>query len=345
MKIPVLLKTRAEDKQFFVSFYFVLLVSFVSIFLFAWRSEHWFTIIASAIIVSVASFLTGSLLGFIFGFPHNENEQQNQSFKDISDWLTKIIIGLGLVELKTLYRLFNINIVALSNSLELGVDLSLLFGALIITYSITGFLLSYCVTITEIFKRIVRSNKEVDDLRVRKILKAVPGIKDDVKVSLPAEVNENLISDSNVKELTGILLDVKDYEIFETPELKKLATVLYKGKYYDMAVKAFEAIYKKDKSDFFSLLNAGYILSKKLLRHDLANELLDRLIADAPRYGGAYYNKACNYIRMNDFEKARENIKVAITFDATLFSMAEKDEELKPIHSDIKKIFYEVRGK
>ncbi|HEY4289761.1 MAG TPA: hypothetical protein VGN00_21820 [Puia sp.] len=72
---------------------------------------------------------------------------------------------------------------------------------------------------------------------------------------------------------------------------------------------------------------------------------MDKLIADAPKYGAAYYNKACNYIRMNDFEKARENIKLALTNDATLYEMAEKDEELLPILSDIKKTFEEIRGK
>jgi hypothetical protein len=47
---------------------------------------------------------------------------------------------------------------------------------------------------------------------------------------------------------------------------------------------------------------------------------------------------------MNDFEKAKENIKLALTYDATLFEMAEKDEELLPIHSDIRKFFEEIRG-
>lgn len=343
IKLPVFYKIKEEDKHYFVSFYFVLVISLVSISLFAYNNEHWFTIVSSSVVISIASFLVGALMGFIFGFPHAENEKQNRSFKDVTEWLTKIIIGLGLVELKTLYRLFNVNVVALSDSLGLDTNLSLLFGGLIIAYSIMGFLLGYCITVTEIFKRIVWFNKQVDDLRVKKILEQVPGQQVDIKVTSPAEAAESLIPESNLEELVSILEGMKDYKVFDNSELKKLAVVLYKAKHYELAIKAFETAYEKDKTDFFSLLNAGYILSKKLLRHDLANQLLDKLIADAPKYGGAFYNKACNYIRMNDFERAKENIKQALTYDATLYAMAEKDEELKPIHADIKKIFEEIR--
>ena len=339
------LSHRKEDKHFFVSFYFLVLASLLGIIFYAWGNKHWFTILSTSIVISIASFLVGVLFGFIFGFPYSENEKQNKSFKDVTEWLTKIIIGLGLVELKKLYHLFNVDVLALSNSLKLDIDLSVLFGALIIGYTIMGFLIGYCVTITEIFKRIVKSNREVDDMRAKDILKTVPGPQDDVTVATPSEKGRDLIEESNLKELINILEAMKDYTSFDIAELKKLAVLLYKAKYYEMSAKAYEAAYEKDKSDYFSILNAGYIYSKKLFRHELANQLLDKLIADAPKYGAAYYNKACNYIRMNDFEKAKENIKLALTYDATLYEMAEKDEELLPILSDTKKIFAEIRGK
>jgi len=338
---------RKEDKNFFIFFYFLVLASFLAIILYGWGNKHWFTIISTSIVISIASFLTGVLFGFIFGFPYSENEKQNKSFKDITEWLTKIIIGIGLVELKKIYYLFNVDVQALSRSLKLDIDLSVLFGALIIGYLITGFLIGYCVTITEIFKRLVKSNQEVDDMRekAKDILKMVTGRQDDPTVSTPNEKAVDLIEESSLKELIGIIETMKDYSNFDIAELKKLAALLYKAKYYEMAVKAYEAAYEKDKSDYYSILNAAYIFSKKLFQHEMANQLLDKLIADSPKYGGAYYNKACNYMRMNDFEKAKENIKLAFTYDATLYAMAEKDEELRPILADIKKIFDEIRGK
>jgi hypothetical protein len=155
------LSHRKEDTHFFVSFYFLVLASLLAIIFYAWGNKYWFTIISTSIVISLAAFLVGVLFGFIFGFPYSENEKQNKSFKDVTEWLTKIIIGLGLVELKKLYHLFNVDVLALSQSLKLGIDLSVLFGALIIGYVIMGFLIGYCVTITEIFKRIVKSNREL----------------------------------------------------------------------------------------------------------------------------------------------------------------------------------------
>ena len=59
-----------------------------------------------------ASFVFGSILGFLFGIPHNSsntaqsqtNNPDNTQFKNdnltqISDWLTKIIVGASLVSL------------------------------------------------------------------------------------------------------------------------------------------------------------------------------------------------------------------------------------------------------
>lgn len=338
------LSHKKEHKHFFVSFYFLVSASSLAILFFAWGNKNWFTILSTSIVISIASFLVGVLLGFIFGFPHNENERHNKSFKDVTEWLTKIIIGLGLVELKKLYHLFNVDVLALSNSLKLGIDLSVLFGALIIGYAIMGFLIGYCVTITEILKLIVRANQEAEEMRAKAILKPVSGPDDEVTTDTPEDKDRVKIEESNLKELINILEAMQDYMSFDVAELKKLAVLLYKAKYYEMSAKAYEAAYEKDKSDYLSVLNAGYIYSKKLFRNDLANQLLDKLIADAPKYGAAYYNKACNYIRMNDFEKAKENIKLALTYDATLYEMTEKDEELLPIRSDIKKIFGEIRG-
>lgn len=337
-----------RERGFFSSFNFILIASLVSIIVYSWGNKHWVTILSVSVVVSIAAFLVGVLLGFIFGFPYSENEKQNKSFKEITEWLTKIIIGLGLVELKKLYHLFNTDVLALSTSLGLGGNHSVLFGALIVAYLIMGFLIGYCLTITEIFKWIVKNLREVDQLRsnVKDILGAVPGPKDDdVTVSSPREGIDTLIESDDLKELIGILQGVKDYTIFDIPELKKLAPLMYKAKQYEIAEKAYEAAYERDKSDFFSLLNAGFILSKKLLRHEASNKLLDKLIVSTPNYGAAYFNKACNYMRMNDFEKAKENITLALTNDATLYAMAEKDEELAPIRKDIREIYEKIRGK
>lgn len=336
---------RKEDNFFFFYFHGFIAVSLLAIIIYAWHNEHWFTIVSTSFVISIASCLVGLLFGFIFGFPYHENEKHNQSFKEVTEWLTKIIIGLGLVELKKLYHLFNVDVLALSSALNVGIDLSVLFGALIIGYAIMGFLIGYCVTITEIFKWIVRNNLDIDDMRAKSILKPVPPSQDNPTVEAPNEGGKPKIDEANLQELVNILGTMKDYTGFDIVELKKMAGPLYKGKYYEMAAKAYEACYEKDKSDYFSLMNAGYIYSKKLFRHELANQLIQKIIDADPKYGGAYYNKACNFLRMNDLDNAKENIKLALENDAALDIMAVVDDELEAIRPYIEELIKEIRKK
>lgn len=57
------------------------------------------------IIIAIAAFASSFFLGTLFGMPKRNNEKEcdytlNNSLIEISDWLTKIIVGLGLVYLK-----------------------------------------------------------------------------------------------------------------------------------------------------------------------------------------------------------------------------------------------------
>ena len=58
------------------------------------------------LIVSAASYMCGFFLGFLFGIPKRVNGNNtdgyllNTNLVEISDWLTKIIIGVGLIEIK-----------------------------------------------------------------------------------------------------------------------------------------------------------------------------------------------------------------------------------------------------
>jgi hypothetical protein len=81
---------------------------------YAWG--EWSTL-AVAALVAGGAFVAGGLLGFLFGIPRSlagpegaEDKasagayRPNTNLEQISDWLTKILVGVGLVQFTTLAR-------------------------------------------------------------------------------------------------------------------------------------------------------------------------------------------------------------------------------------------------
>lgn len=120
----------------------------------------WF--FARGIILAAACLASGFLVGFLFGIPKvfqgdvsdstgtggsNADYQQrvNTNLVEISDWLTKIIVGLGLYELKQIPTWIG----ALAGAFASGMPMPNphgVFGAAIVFFFICGFLLGYLVT-------------------------------------------------------------------------------------------------------------------------------------------------------------------------------------------------------
>lgn len=70
---------------------------------------HSWSVIGYGLAVGAAAILAGGLLGFLFGLPRTINAagaanagaeyQGNTNLDQVSDWLTKILVGVGLVQL------------------------------------------------------------------------------------------------------------------------------------------------------------------------------------------------------------------------------------------------------
>jgi hypothetical protein len=126
-----------------------------------------------AILWAAACFMSGYLAGFLFGVPkvgaedassrtaagatrsaatpaQGFSQRPNTNLEQISDWLTKIIVGLGLVELKQIpTHLGNAaRWVAESLSISAPNPAAISFaGSLILYFSILGFLAGYLLTL------------------------------------------------------------------------------------------------------------------------------------------------------------------------------------------------------
>ena len=117
----------------------------------------------SAVLWAVACLIVGGLIGFLFGIPRvlqgtnpppidgksdptDYRQQVNTNLEQISDWLTKIIVGVGLVELRTLPDRIQRMAQFIASGIG-GTQADEVFAsALIIYFSIIGFLGGYLVT-------------------------------------------------------------------------------------------------------------------------------------------------------------------------------------------------------
>ncbi len=104
--------------------------------------------------VGAASTLSGALLGFLFGIPRAardaDRESQgyaaNTNLEQISDWLTKILIGIGLTQLGTIGAAAGRLVTYLGPSFADGVAGTTFASALLLYAAILGFVLGWLAT-------------------------------------------------------------------------------------------------------------------------------------------------------------------------------------------------------
>jgi hypothetical protein len=117
---------------------------------------------AQGLIFVGACLVCGFLTGFLFGIPKilqgaratstdtntasGYRQRVNTNLEEISDWLTKIIVGLGLYELKLIPGWIDRLAAAFASSLSQTKPHQAFLGAAIVFFLICGFLLGYLVT-------------------------------------------------------------------------------------------------------------------------------------------------------------------------------------------------------
>lgn len=119
------------------------------------------------ILISFASLALGTLIGFIFGIPkynkqieqNNKNEfrknnfEFNSNLQEISDWVSKIIVGGTLIKIESLPEFLRgiADFIVKENNSIINVKFSIaIIISLIIYFFIYGFIISYLVTILKL---------------------------------------------------------------------------------------------------------------------------------------------------------------------------------------------------
>ena len=113
----------------------------------------------AALMVALASYLAGGLFGFLFGIPRaqaagikqNSGTQRgrltpNTNLEDVSDWLTKIIVGATLVQIGSLARRFG-DLATFVSSIFGGASEQnkVMAGGIILFFAVFGFFANYVI--------------------------------------------------------------------------------------------------------------------------------------------------------------------------------------------------------
>jgi hypothetical protein len=123
----------------------------------------WLGMPAPGYLWALACLGAGSLLGIVFGIPRSASQppeggqvgapdlQANTNMEQISDWLTKLLVGAGLVELKNLPQAIDLAAQYIAPAIESKSPISpqalnSIAAAILIYFSVEGFIGGYIFT-------------------------------------------------------------------------------------------------------------------------------------------------------------------------------------------------------
>jgi hypothetical protein len=108
------------------------------------------SVLALCIATAAASLIVGALVGFLFGFPKTSERQEstallttNTNLDQVSDWLTKILVGIGLVQFGKISHGIDHLATSLAPGLGEGTGAQPFAFGLLVYSAVDGFLLGY----------------------------------------------------------------------------------------------------------------------------------------------------------------------------------------------------------
>jgi CheY-like chemotaxis protein len=286
-----------------------LLVTLLFGLIFVWWHSR--AAIPFATLWSMACLACGAIIGFLFGIPRvlqgdvarvpaeqpgsvqNETasnpqvtyqQQVNTNLEQISDWLTKIIVGIGLIELRRLPELLNRSSTFIGQGLGAAPGSQSLAAAIIIYFGLIGFLNSYMITRIYLAGAFKRADTGAD-----RILN-VGG--NTLKLAEAAEQQGNLIGDL-LERVSGLQANptAADDTLPATASNKAMA-----GK--QLKVHSILWVDDNPKNNSYVIESLGKrgitvvtSLSTTEALSKLGHQKFDRIISDMGRKEGASYNE------------------------------------------------------
>jgi hypothetical protein len=145
-----------------------------AIIIYAAQSRAAGSVLAAGLMLAGAAAVGGGLLGFLFGVPRatsaangdkGRRYRANTNLEEISDWLTKILVGVGLIQLGRLGNLGGSLLHGIAPALG-GTATSVPFGgALLCYFAVLGFLGGWLLTQLYLGRALSFADEALDLLR------------------------------------------------------------------------------------------------------------------------------------------------------------------------------------
>lgn len=169
-------------------------------------------ILGNGLMLAGACFFAGGLCGFLFGIPRTVQGDQmreevdyriNTNLEQISDWLTKIIVGLTLVNLQNIPPFFTQLAVDITPGMGGQAEDTVFAGGIIVYFLILGFLGGYIITRTQISSLFSRADANLlFNSRDTDVLRNVAEIFEAGKAMTEEEIKELQVKIAKASLLT-----------------------------------------------------------------------------------------------------------------------------------------------
>ncbi|NUT49611.1 MAG: hypothetical protein HOV94_20225 [Saccharothrix sp.] len=188
-------------------------------------------LLGTALLVAAAAMACGALIGFMFGIPRilEDRSQRgdvptvlrpNTNLEQISDWLTKILVGVGLVQFSAIGDALGTLIDSIAVAFQPAAHATVLAGTLVVLPTVVGFLVSYIGARTWLFEMLNQFDSGIASYVRDQVSQAVAPVQAEVE-----QVQEYQRTLRELLAVTDAQLDTRTPE----PDPGVLADVLAKA--------------------------------------------------------------------------------------------------------------------
>lgn len=315
------------------------------------KSAIRFSVFATALTTSMAACGVGAVLGLLFGLPRilaagssedHHGYRANGNLEEVSDWLTKILLGAGISQLGNVGAALTAVVNYISPGIGNSSAAKAFAAGLIVSYVVGGFFLGYLFARLRLGPAFLVADDRSKKLAKPQTLKDLRELEaiiqpDDRRHGLPAA---DTLTKEQAKRTIEVFDDVAQLkaagEAFDSTDYQTLARSLLAAGRYEEAAATFIDAAAADPTSPNSLINAGAVLGKYVGRLDDAEKLYLEALSRAPEDPLAWYNLGCNDARRDPprLDRACENLRRAIDIDNGYRSQAASDACWDAIRSD-----------